>query len=373
MEKNDALARAQQSVESAQRNAPKRTVADLIRTKGKAFAEALAGSIDVDLFTSAAVGAIRSNPQLAQASELSLLNSLLKCAQLGLVPNTLGEAYIVPYKLKTGETVAELIIGYQGLVSLIRRSGFVTSIQTGVVRSGDVFEFEFGLEEKLRHVPNQEERGEITYFYAYALFTGGGRAFEVMTVDDVKRVRDKAPGSRKPGSPWQEHFEEMGRKTVLRKFSKWLPKSTRVLRGIEYDAEGKDIDARHSLGSDLYLGTTGDLPASLPPSEGFDAEPSDQSPTPEPTAPAAEPETPKRGRPPGSKNKVEPRPEPENPTEGFPIDENGKDAPGAPDLKPGQSVDLLTGEIRDPEADRQEAENRKRVEAELSGVPGFDD
>ena len=57
-----------------------------------------------------------------------------------------------------------------------------------------------------------------------------------MTVDEVRAVMNRAVArlKRKDG-PWYEHFTEMGKKTVLKRHSKVLPKSAEAAKAIEED------------------------------------------------------------------------------------------------------------------------------------------
>src|SRR5262245_6000224 len=54
---------------------------------------------------------------LADCTPQSLFGAVMTCAQLGLEPGVLGQAWIIPYK---GE--ATLVVGYRGLVALAWRS-----------------------------------------------------------------------------------------------------------------------------------------------------------------------------------------------------------------------------------------------------------
>src|SRR5690606_31773760 len=112
-------------------------------------------------------------------------------------------------------------------------SGQIVSLTARAVRERDEFSYRYGLDEDVVHVPASGERGEIVAFYAVAKLRDGGVQFEVMSRADVDKVRDSSQGYKtavrfaKPGqppnTPWHDHYEPMGLKTVTRRLFKWLP------------------------------------------------------------------------------------------------------------------------------------------------------
>lgn len=198
-----------------------KTVADLVLASRDQFALALAGNIDPDKFTRVAITTLRTTPKLAQCNEMSLLGAFMACAQLGLEPSgPLGHAYLVPF----GKEV-QLIVGYQGLIELAYRSGRVMSIVARPVHENDEFEFEYGLHDKLRHVPAPTNRGAMTHVYAVAHLAGGGVIPVVMAKVEVDAVKARSPGAKKPDSPWKSDYEAMAMKSAVRRLFKWLPSS----------------------------------------------------------------------------------------------------------------------------------------------------
>lgn len=190
---------------------------------------------------------IRKNPELLECTPASLVGAIMQAATLGLEPDVLGTCYLIPYNRKVknngrDEWIKEvqLQIGYKGLIELVRRTGHVTSIVANEVYSKDYFEFEYGLHEKLKHVPAMHtERGEIIAFYAYARFKDGGHAFIVMSIADIMKVRNKyAKVNRSTGEvygTWADHFESMAKKTVIKQLVKYMPISVEVQDSIAND------------------------------------------------------------------------------------------------------------------------------------------
>ena len=176
-----------------------------------------------------ALSAYNNTPHLSECSPGSVLSCVMKCSALGLEPSAvdgLGRAYILPYKnRKTGRYEAQLILGYKGMIDLARRSGELVDISARVVRAGDEFEYEFGLEEKLRHVPSTEPPGgrPVTHVYCVAHFKDGGHFFEVMSREEVEQVRKRSMAAN--NGPWVTDWEAMAKKTVVRRAFPFMPVS----------------------------------------------------------------------------------------------------------------------------------------------------
>lgn len=167
----------------------------------------------------------------------------MQAAQLGVEPNTpLGQAYLIPYKNK-GTLECQFQLGYKGLIDLTYRSGEVRDIQAHEVHENDEFEYELGLEPKLRHVPATSNRGAVIAYYAVFHTKDGGYGFEVMSAEDIRNHAKKysqAYGSNY--SPWAKNFDEMAKKTVLKKCLKYAPLKTEFVREMSSDGTiKKDI------------------------------------------------------------------------------------------------------------------------------------
>lgn len=204
------------------------TVRNALEKMKPQFAMALPKHLTPDRLLRVAITAIQNTPKLLDCDRTSLYSAIMTCAQLGLEPDgILGQAYLVPFAGKV-----QFIPGYKGLILLARNSGEVISITAHEVRRLDRFIYSFGLNESCEHVPATGDRGEIEFFYAVAKFKDGGHHFDVMTKADVDAIRDASKGYQaskryaKNGlidSPWEQHYAEMGKKTVVRRIAKYLP------------------------------------------------------------------------------------------------------------------------------------------------------
>lgn len=205
-----------------------------------------------------AVTTLRTTPALAKCSVPSLLGALVQCAQLGLEPDPrLGLAYLVPY----GQD-AQLIVGYRGMIALARRSGEVASVEAHVVYDRDAFECSYGAAPVLTHTPClQGDRGEPFAVYALARFKDGTLLWDVMTADEVEKVRSRSRASK--GGPWVTDWAEMARKTVVRRLAKYLPLSVEWADAQESDgAVVTGLDrGRPVLADGPVIGEVADDPA----------------------------------------------------------------------------------------------------------------
>lgn len=207
------------------------------------FAAALPKHMTAERMARIVTTEIRKTPELANCDRTSFLGTVIQCAQLGLEPgNSLGHAYILPFDKRekqgdrwvTVRTEAQLIIGYRGMIDLARRSGQIISLSARAVRENDEFDYQLGLHEDLRHKPFEgENAGEITHVYAVARLQGGGVQFDVMSKVQVEAVRSQSKAGK--SGPWVNHWEEMAKKTVIRRLFKYLPVSVEIQRAVTLD------------------------------------------------------------------------------------------------------------------------------------------
>jgi recombination protein RecT len=220
---------------------PQQKIRDLLGKQQDQIARALPKFLTPERFIRVALTTINKNPKLLECTEASLMACLMDCAQLGLEPdNTMGRAYLIPFNdRKNNRIVCTLIIGYKGLIALAYRSGQVKTIMAQVVCENDAFDFEFGLQHRLSHKPVLRNRGDVIAAYSYGLMEGGISAFDVMSVEDVERIQARSKAAN--DGPWKTDWDEMARKTVLKRLAKYLPLSIdfmdAVARDNEYESE----------------------------------------------------------------------------------------------------------------------------------------
>lgn len=169
------------------------------------------------------------SPRLLDCSPKSLFGGVIQAAQLGLeLGGPAGQAYLIPFKQE-----AQLVIGYKGFITLAHRSSKVGRITPRVVFQGDAFEIAYGSHQKLSHVPNHEPGARPIGYYAVVEMANGGIDFEYMTIFQVEAHRDRFALSK--SGPWSTSFDEMAKKTVIRKLAKRIPLSVEWVHAASLD------------------------------------------------------------------------------------------------------------------------------------------
>lgn len=180
----------------------------------------------------------------AKAKPESLEAALMNIAAIGITLNPAQkEAYLVP----RGNQVC-LDISYMGLVKLATDAGSVSWVQAEIVREKDVFKY-LGVGKMPIHEFNPfGERGEMVGVYCVAKLHTGEFLTTPMSKAEVEDIRNKSSQAAKSG-PWVTFFEEMAKKTVIKRASKLWPKSERVQEAVNILNEQEGIDFNHSSSS----------------------------------------------------------------------------------------------------------------------------
>lgn len=207
------------------------TIRDLLEKSKNQLKMALPNALSVERLLRVSMTTIRQTPELLNCDQKSLIGAIMQAAQLGLEPDgVLGQAYILPYGKE-----AQFQIGYQGLMQLARRSGEISSLKARVVYENDKFEYEYGLNEKLVHVPARGERGTLKAAYAIVTYKDGGKDFDVMEREDIDKIKKASKSAGSKYSPWQTWEDSMWKKSVIRRICKQLPQATELQRAAAAD------------------------------------------------------------------------------------------------------------------------------------------
>lgn len=196
--------------------------------------------VDVNRFMRIVQTAIVTNPSVRNADRRTLFTAAIKAATDGLVPDGREGAFVC-----YGSTVQWMPM-VAGIMKKIRNSGELKSLQSNVVKKQDHFKYWIDDDgEHVQHEPNVlvPDRGETVAVYAIAKTMNGGVYTEVMSRGQIDQIRgvSKAGGS----GPWKEWYDEMARKSVIRRLSKRLPMSTDLEQVMQRDDDHYDLNRRN--------------------------------------------------------------------------------------------------------------------------------
>jgi len=201
------------------------------------------------------------------ADRRSLFESAMKAAQDGLLPDGRDGALVIfnksvktkvrnehghEYEKKEFIQAVQWMPMVGGILKKIRNSGELLSLSAYVVYENDEFQYTLGDEETIVHRPCLDSnRGDAKLVYAIAKTKDGGIYREIMTLKDVEKVR--AVSKTGKFGPWADWWDEMAKKTVIRRLAKRLPMSSDLddlMRRDDdlYDFSGRrnDVDAQQN-------------------------------------------------------------------------------------------------------------------------------
>jgi len=185
-----------------------------------------------------------------------MFSSVAACALLGLeISPNMSEAYLIAYGKEN--PVCQLQPSYIGLIKLALKHPDIKGISVRVVRANDEFLFKDGIDRVLTHKFNpfdtDEKRGEIIGVHASYETHAGYFDFETMNMEQIAAVRSVSKG----GDIWRKWFEEMAKKSVLRRLCKRIPKTLELTQAINYDIDlerGKAQDHSGHINIDITDG-----------------------------------------------------------------------------------------------------------------------
>ena len=187
-------------------------------------------------FMTSITSVVSNNALLQKADVNSIIMGSAVAASMDLPLNAnLGYAALVPFNSKDG-CFAQLQVMVKGWTELFLRSGQCQSIICETVYEGQLvkknkFTGEYVFDE------DAKTSDKIVGFMSYFRLTNGFEKYEYMTIEEIKAHAQKFSQTFRRGSGiWKEHFEEMAKKTVLKRLiTKWAPKSIEMQRMAMFD------------------------------------------------------------------------------------------------------------------------------------------
>jgi recombination protein RecT len=221
-ERNGQIVREQQQQQPS--------LEQFVTKNAQQFAIVLPKHMNPERMTRLAVSAIRTTRHLGDCSLPSFASALMACSVLGLEPNTpLGHAYLIPF-LNKGVRECQLIVGYKGMIELMYRSGFVSSVKCTPVFDGDEFDYEYGLHPDIKHRPSKDPNRwnptKLTHVYPVVRLREQGMdpIWDVLQRGQVEEHRRRSRSGN--NGPWTTDYVAMALKTGIRTIATWVPTST---------------------------------------------------------------------------------------------------------------------------------------------------
>lgn len=190
--------------------------------------------VSTERFERITLTALQRSPDLLGCDRNSLFESVMACAQDGLIPDG-REAALT----KFGNKVAYMPM-VAGILKKIRQSGEIATLTSQVVYDSEVEagKFRYWNDDQGEHIYHEpdmlsDDPGKVRCVYAMARTKTGESYVEVLRLSDVEKIR-KASRSADKG-PWSSWWTEMARKSAIRRLSKRLPMSTDLERVVTRD------------------------------------------------------------------------------------------------------------------------------------------
>jgi recombination protein RecT len=236
----------------------------------KDFLSTLPAHIPAERFSRVILTAVQQNKALLWADRQSLFASAMKAASDGLLCDG-REAALVIYNTKDGKDEKGRDVWVQkvqymtmvaGILKKCRNSGELSTIVAKVVYGGD--KFRNWIDDAGEHLEYEagedQDRNIVRNCFAMAKLKDGSIEAEVLKPADIEKIRSVSRA--KNSGPWVDWWEEMAKKSAIRRLSKRLPLSTDLDDLIRRDDTLYDLDgARDEVrgGDKLSLASKYDL------------------------------------------------------------------------------------------------------------------
>ena len=222
----------------------------LISTRKPELAKMLPKHIDIETLERAANNALMRNPDIASCDPTSVYDSVMRCAQDGLIPDG-KEAAIVVYGGKGGKK-AQYQPMIDGVLKRLRQSGLIENIAAKAVFEGDDFDYWFDEDgEHVKYRPDFNAAGDRNFklAFAYAKLAGGEMVVEVMNKSEIDRVKGSSRAGNSSYGPWAQWYDRMAVKSVLHRLARRLPSSSETAAMVQ--SLESDIGARFESARDV--------------------------------------------------------------------------------------------------------------------------
>lgn len=202
-------------------------------------ANALPKSFNKERFLQNCIALVRTNPELQRYNKNELLECMMRASFLSLDFMN-KECWLVPY----GNHIT-FQTSYKGECKFVKRYSIrpLIDLKAEVVRVDD--SLDYGIKDNKPYIefkPIPFNTKNIVGAIAVAYFADGGILYEVMSMDDINKVRNVSRAASSTSSPWKTFPEEMYKKTVLRRLCKSIETDFETVEQREAWDEGSGVD-----------------------------------------------------------------------------------------------------------------------------------
>jgi recombination protein RecT len=213
------------------------------------FARVLPAHIPVERFARVVNTAVSQNADLLNADRASLFMSAMKAATDGLLPDG-REAALVIYRTRKKDAegnerwvnAVQYMPMVAGILKKCRNSGELSTIVAKIVYAGD--RFRNWIDDSGEHIEyeagDDQDRDVLRCVFAMAKLKDGAIEVEVLKPADIEKIRSVSRS--KDRGPWVDWWEEMAKKSAIRRLSKRLPLNTDLDDLIRRDDALYDLD-----------------------------------------------------------------------------------------------------------------------------------
>ncbi len=213
------------------------------------FVTALPEHIKPERFQRIVMTAVLGDAQLLKADRKTLLEAAMRAAQDGLLPDKREGAFVV-FNTKLGKddrgkdiygNAVQWMPMIQGIIKKLHQSGDIAMLTAKVVYGGDTFRA--WVDDAGEHV-NYEQAEHPDYdiirqVFAMAKTKDGAVYVETLTTRDIEKIRSVSRS--KDRGPWVQWWEEMAKKSAIRRLAKRLPISAEIHDLIQRDNDLYDL------------------------------------------------------------------------------------------------------------------------------------
>ncbi len=161
----------------------------------------------------------------------SVVDAVTNVAAIGISLNPAKkQAYLVP---RGGKICLD--ISYMGLLDLAISSGSIMWGQAELVYSNDRFHLN-GFDKAPEHGrdPFDQNRGDLVGVYVVVKTHSGDYLTTTMTLQEIEAIKQRSESGKKGAGPWKTDFNEMAKKTVIKRAYKLWPKTDRLDAAIHH-------------------------------------------------------------------------------------------------------------------------------------------